>query len=92
MKNMKNVIKGILAVGVAVALAAGIKAVNEYQGYVYLPKTGVLDSRIAYKSEGSQVYDRCVQSFIASPRGGNVNYNRPLTLQESNLVNKVELK
>jgi hypothetical protein len=103
---MKNLLKKILPksaevrVGLSLAaayaglfmMAVGVKAINESRGYVYLPKEGTLDSRMAFRSEGSPTYNMSNVSFMATPRGGCGNYMRPLTLSESNLVNRIELE
>ena len=72
--------------------AEAIKRYNESRGDVYLPKDAILETVVAFRSEGSTNYDKARASFMASPKGGNLEYIRPLTTTESNLVNHVEFK
>jgi hypothetical protein len=77
---------------ILIATAWGVKLSNESKGYVGLPHEGGFETKMAYKTRDSQVYDMCNVSFMATPRGGVGCYNRPLTLSESNLVNSVEVE
>lgn len=73
------------ALGV-LALAFGAKKIDESRGDVYLPITSATETRVAFKSKGSRDYDMVRIALMASPRGGYVNYFRPITSEERKLI------
>jgi hypothetical protein len=75
---------------VAAAVALPVQRYNESQGMSYALSSQDSTQPVAYKSRGSQVFDMRSDTIRAGPFGAYTTYNHPLTVAESNLVNKVQ--